>query len=75
MQVKSETNPRTKIRLSEIERILRKERVILPVPSRTKLTALCEDGTFETAGKKPGPFGWLVYEDSFKRWLQSLDAE
>lgn len=71
----NETISRTKIRLSEIERVLRRERVILPVPSRTKLTAMCEDGTFETAGKKPGPFGWLVYEDSFRNWLRSLDAE
>jgi len=66
---------RAKVRLSEIERILRRERIIVPPPSRTKLIALCEDGTFETAGTKPGPFGWLVYEDSFLGWLKSLDGD
>jgi hypothetical protein len=75
MQPSNETRVRTKVRLSEIERILRKERYIVPPPSRTMLLGLIEDGTFETAGDSPTSLGWLVYEDSFRRWLRSLDGE
>lgn len=66
---------RPKMRLSEIERILRKERIMVPPPSRTKLRMMCEDGTFETAGSRPTRFGWLVFEDSFWRWAKELDSE
>jgi hypothetical protein len=75
MKQTNETKLRVKMRLSEVERIIRKERMILPVPSRSKLTAMCEDGTFETAGDRPSKFGWLVYEDSFWRWAKSLDGD
>lgn len=64
---------RTKLRLSEIERLIRKHRVIVPPPSRQALIALCEDGTLETAGRKATSLGWLVYEDSFLGWIKSLD--
>lgn len=63
------------MRLSEIERIIKKDRILIPPPSRTKLLAMCEDGTLETAGDRPSRFGWLVYEDSFLRWVKSLDGE
>lgn len=66
---------RARMRLSEIERIVRKERILIPPPSRTKLLAMCEDGTFETAGSGPSKFGWLVYEDSFWKWVKSLDSK
>lgn len=65
---------RTKIRLSEIERIIRKHRIIVPPPSRQTLIKLCEDGTFETAGNRPSTIGWLVFEDSFLKWLKELDS-
>lgn len=65
--------PKTKIRLSEIERLIRKHRMIVPPPSRQTLIRLCEDGTFETAGDRPTAMGWLVFEDSFFRWARSLD--
>lgn len=70
-----EISPRTKLRLSEIERILRVHRIIVPIPSRSTLTEMCEDGTFETA---PRDFGkrrlqWMVYEDSFVKWVKSLE--
>ena len=67
--------PRPKIRLSEIERLIRKHRIIVPPPSRQTLIKLCEDGTFETAGTKPSVIGWLVFEDSFFRWANSLDEK
>ena len=66
---------RTKLRLGEIERIIRKHRIVVPPPSRSTLTELCEDGTFETAGGAPTRIGWLVYEDSFWSWVRSLDGE
>jgi hypothetical protein len=68
-----DTKTRTKLRLSELERLIRKHRVIIPPPSRQALIALCEDGTFETAGGKPTSLGWLVYEDSFLEWIKNLD--
>ncbi len=67
--------PRPKIRLSEIERLIKKHRIIVPPPSRQTLIKLCEDGTFETAGTKPSVIGWLVFEDSFFRWANSLDEK
>ena len=66
-------SPRTKLRLAEIERIIRKLRIIVPPPNRKTLIAMCEDGTFETVGTAPTKFGWLVYEDSFLKWVGSLD--
>lgn len=65
--------PRTKLRLAEIERIIRKDRIIVPPLTRRALTAMCENGTFETVGDAPTKYGWLVYEDSFLKWVSSLD--
>jgi hypothetical protein len=67
--------PRTKLRLSEIERLIKKHRIIVPPLSRATLVNMCEDGTFETAGEKPASIGWLVYEDSFLAWVRALDGE
>ncbi len=69
----SEFKPRVKMRLSEIERVIKKHRIIVPPPSRQMLIRLCEDGTLETAGDRPTPMGWLVFEDSFLMWLRRLD--
>lgn len=66
--------PRPKLRLSEIERLIKKHRIIVPPLSRATLVNFCEDGTFETAGMRPASVGWLVYEDSFWRWVTSLDG-
>jgi hypothetical protein len=67
-------SPRTKLRLAEIERIIRKHRIIVPPLTRRALNAMCEDGTFETVGTAPTKMGWLVYEDSFLKWVSSLDV-
>jgi len=66
--------PRTKLKLSEIERLIRKHRIIVPCPARQTLIAMCEDGTFETVGNTPTSLGWLVYEESFLRWCRHLDG-
>jgi hypothetical protein len=65
---------RSKMRLAEIERLIRKHRIITPPLSRQTLVTMCEDGTFETAGSAPTKLGWLVYEDSFLKWVKSLDS-
>jgi hypothetical protein len=65
---------RPKIRLSEVERLIRRHRIIIPPLSRNALLRMCEDGTFETAGTAPGRIGWLVYEDSFLKWIEGLDS-
>lgn len=64
--------PRPKLRLSEIERLLKRHRILTPVPARRTLIEMCEDGTLETAPHRPGR-SWLVYEDSFLEWIRSLD--
>lgn len=66
---------RAKLRLSEVERLIKTHRIIVPPLSRATLVGFCEDGTFETAGSQPTSLGWLVYEDSFWKWAQSFDEE
>lgn len=66
--------PRPVLRLSEVDRLIRKHRILVPPPSRPTLIELCTDGTFETVGTAPTSFGWLVYEDSFKKWADSLSG-
>ena len=66
---------RPKIRLAEIERLIRKHRIIIPPLSRATLLRMCDNGTFETAGQSPQKGGWLVYEDSFLQWVQGLDGD
>lgn len=64
---------RAKVRLSEIERLIKRHRIIVPPPSRSTLLKMCEAGILETAGDRPTKWGWLVYEDSFINWARSLD--
>lgn len=61
------------MRLSEIERLIKKHLIIVPPPSRQTLIRMCEEGIFETAGNKRSRIGWLVYADSFKKWVEQLD--
>jgi|GEM_PF-1565715 len=67
--------PRTKLRLSEVERLIKIHRIIIPPLSRATLVNMCEDGTFETAGSGPTSVGWLVFEESFKEWVARLDGD
>ncbi len=60
------------LRLREIELILQRARVVSPVPSRPTLIAMIEDGRLE--GRRLS-HGWVVYEDSFKAWVKSLQPE
>jgi|GEM_PF-1923665 len=61
-------SPRTRMKLSEVERLIKKYRIVVPCPSRQTLIRMCEAGEFETVGEDPGPSGWMVYEDSFWKW-------
>ena len=74
IQRSSQPRVRSKLRLSEVERLIKVHRVIVPPPSRQTLANMCEDGTLETAGR-PTAFGWLVYEDSFWAWADSFDHD
>jgi hypothetical protein len=69
-----EFETRTKLRLIEVERLIKKHRIIVPPLARSTLVKMCEDGTFETAGGEPTSLGWLVYEDSFLKWVEGLDG-
>ena len=66
--------PRPKLRISEIERIIRIHRIIVPPLARRTLIGMCEDGTFETAPRRTPRANHLVYEDSFLKWVKSLDG-
>ena len=66
---------RTLLRISEIERLIRKHRLIVPPPSRSTLRRMCEEGMFRTNSNAPTSLGWLVYEDSFWEWVEKIDKE
>ena len=66
--------PRPKLRISEVERLIRIHRIIIPPPSRRTLIAMCEDGRFETAPRRSARANYLIYEDSFLSWVKSLDG-
>ena len=66
--------PPTMLRLSEIERILRKERLIVPPLSRRMLITLCDNGIFDTAPRTHPRAPYLVTEESFLRWVKSLSG-
>ncbi len=65
--------PRTKLRISEVERLIRIHRIIVPPLSRRTLVTMCEDGTLEYAPRRQARANYLVYEDSFLNWVESLD--
>jgi len=71
---KLDLSPRPILRLAEIERLIRKHRIIVPPLTRRVLNAMCEDGTFETVGNAPTKLGWLVFEDSFVKWVKGLES-
>jgi hypothetical protein len=64
---------RPKMRLGEVERLIRKHRIIVPAITRNTLIKMCEEGIFETAGAEPSRHGWLVFEDSFWKWAERLE--
>jgi hypothetical protein len=67
------TEVRPVLRLSEIERLIKEHRILIPAPSRPTLIQFIEEGIFQaTTSEKPTRMGWLVYEDSFLRWVDSL---
>lgn len=65
---------RRAMRISEIERLIRKFSLITPVPSRRYLIGLCEDGTLSCVPRNVSKSGsyYLVYVDSFEHWLSRL---
>jgi hypothetical protein len=65
---------RPKLRLSQVEDLIKQHRIVVPCPSRQTLIRMCEEGVLETPGRTPGLSGWLVYEDSFWQWA-GCDAE
>ncbi len=69
LQYRFDFAPRPTLRLSEIQAIMREYRITGTPPSRDTLIELCEDGTLEANKTR---FGWLVFEDSFDRWVEGL---
>jgi hypothetical protein len=67
-------SPRTKLRLSEVQKLIRIHRIVVPPLSRRRLTEMCEDGTLETAPRPRRHSPILVYEDSFLEWIKRMDG-
>ena len=65
--------PRPKLRLTEVERLIRIHRIVIPPLSTRHLREMCEAGTFQTAPRTGRE--WLVYEDSFLDWVKRMDAK
>lgn len=63
---------RPRLRLSEVERLIKKHRIVVPCPSRQTLIRMCEDGTYDS---KLVRGGWEVYEDSFWSWATVDELE
>lgn len=66
---------RPKLRISEVERLIRIKRIIVPPLSRRKLIAMCEDGTLDHAPRHRPRDRYLIYEDSFLKWVREMDGE
>jgi hypothetical protein len=66
---------RPKLRLGEVERLIKEHRIIVPPPTRRTLIKMCEEGIFETLGSAPTSVGWLVFEDSFLKWAEKINGE
>ncbi len=64
---------RPKLRISEVERLIRIKRIIVPPLSRRTLVSMCENGTLEHAPRNSPRQSYLIYEDSFLSWINSLD--
>jgi hypothetical protein len=62
---------RPALRLSRVHEILKTHRVMDPLPSRRNLIDLLEEGVIEGTLSR---YGWLVYEDSFLKWLRELNG-
>jgi len=60
------------LRLSEVERLIRRDRIIVPTPSRRTLIRMCDEGVFETARRRKLRDPYLVTEDSFLKWVAGL---
>lgn len=59
---------RRSIKLGHVEQLLREQKILTPVPSRTTLIEWIESGTWEGGQLDSG--GWYVYEDSFIGWVK-----
>jgi hypothetical protein len=66
--------PPTMLRLAEIERLIRKERLIVPPLSRRMLITLCDNGAFDIAPRTHARAPYLVTEESFLNWVARLSG-
>lgn len=65
---------RPKLRIAEVERLIRVKRIIIPPLSRRTLIGLCEDGTLQHAPRRKARATYLIYEDSFLKWVREMDV-
>ena len=71
--MKFDFNIRPTLRLRVIEELLRDNRMMDPVPSRMTIIAWIESGVLE--GRKTPTGFWLVYQDSFERFVRNLQSD
>lgn len=67
------------ISITEIMLLLKKHKLITPIPVRATFVNMVEDGTLETAPGKlridGAPTIYYVYQDSFLDWIKSVTGE
>ncbi|KXK03770.1 MAG: hypothetical protein UZ17_ACD001001027 [Acidobacteria bacterium OLB17] len=63
--------PRPTLRISEVERLIRVHRIVVPPISRRRLYEMCEEGIFEFAPRERSR-SYFIYEDSFLAWVEGL---
>jgi len=66
--------PRPTLRISEVERLIRAHRIVVPPLSRRMLYEMCEEGIFEFAPRQKTR-GYYIYEDSFLAWVEGLSKK
>lgn len=63
--------PRPLLRIGFVEQIIKRDRIIIPCFTRPTMIEMIEKGILE--GTKSN-FGWLIYEDSFIKWIKDLQT-
>lgn len=62
------------ITIGEIIELLKKHKILSPIPTRATFVHMCEDGRLETAPRlQSAPNATLyVYQDSFLAWVKAV---
>ena len=68
-------SPRPTLRISEVERLIRIHRIVVPPLSRRRLYQMCESGEFECAPSEGNRKRYFIFEDAFLDWVKKLNGQ